>query len=64
MDSTKCKYCGGPIGYENYEWGFDFCDWCSEIAEEQSNKLREWRHYHPGEPCPEEELPHHSPAVP
>lgn len=56
-DPTKCKYCGEGVGFEHWEWGYDFCQNCAEIEEERSRKKREWAEYHPGEPCPECELP-------
>lgn len=56
MASGKCKYCGDGVGFDHWEWGFDFCPSCSEIEEERSRKRREWAEYH-DEPCPEIELP-------
>lgn len=55
MASGKCKYCGDGVGFDHWEWGYDFCPNCSEIEEERSRKRREWAEYH-DEPCPEIEL--------
>lgn len=57
MRGWTCKWCGENIGFEYAELGYDFCPDCSELEIERSNKRREWAEYHPGEPCPEEELP-------
>lgn len=56
MSNGKCKHCGEGVGYENWDAGYDFCDWCSDIEIERSRKRREWNEYH-DEPCPECELP-------
>ena len=56
MPSGKCKHCGDGVGFDHWEWGYDFCPNCSEIEEERSRKRREWNEYH-DEPCPEIELP-------
>jgi hypothetical protein len=53
--SGKCKYCGDGVGFENWEAGYDFCDWCADIEIEKSRRRAEWREYH-DEPMPDVEL--------
>jgi hypothetical protein len=63
--SDGCGICGASTSWVSYvdEDGFPdsapepYCDHCYEIMAERSSKRREWDYYHPGEPCPECELP-------
>lgn len=56
-----CKYCGNETewidGDEEGGYHADLCPYCEDIAIARSQKRAEWREYHPGEPCPEIELP-------
>lgn len=60
-----CRQCGGRTEWGSYidEDGCridepePYCEYCYEIMAERSAKRREWDYYHPGEPCPECELP-------
>jgi hypothetical protein len=52
---TNCLHCAGRLIDAEQEYGM--CDDCFEVMVERDRKRREWREYHPGEPCPEIELP-------
>lgn len=62
-----CKKCGERTEWNDHahcdEDGFisgdyeEFCDYCYEVMAEREKARREWAHYHPGEACPEIELP-------
>ena len=38
------------------DWESIYCSRCNDGLIEQTNKRREWDHFHPGEPCPKSEL--------
>ncbi|WP_226560781.1 hypothetical protein [Salipiger thiooxidans] len=67
----RCRYCGTDRNLltEPYqdEDGFvsdepiELCHDCVEISEERRKARAEWNYYHPGEPCPEVELPQPAP---
>ena len=64
-----CEKCGSPTEWDDNAYcdededGFisgdyeAFCDYCYEVMAERDRARREWAEYHPGEPCPEVELP-------
>lgn len=67
----RCRYCGTDRDLLTVPWqdedGFwsdelvDLCEGCVEHSEERRKARDEWNHYHPGEPCPEIELPQPAP---
>ena len=67
-----CRYCGTTRNLITEKWkdedGFvsdepvDLCHGCVEHHEERRKARAEWNYYHPGEPCPEIELPQPAPA--
>lgn len=59
-DKAICKPCRSE---EAIGWGDDYDmspaeEAAAERAYENSRARAEWDHYHPGEPCPDIELPH------
>lgn len=55
-DRNKCVQCGSD-DLEDYGDGERSirCYRCNDRLIEQSNRSREWAHYHPGEPMPKSE---------
>jgi len=61
FEAHVCRRCERKNSY----WA-DYGDWdltpeeeaAAECAYENSKARAEWDHYHPGEPCPDAELPH------
>jgi hypothetical protein len=49
-----CK-CGNPVEVID-DWFSHQCVECNDRSIERYNRLREWHHYHPDEPCPKSEL--------
>lgn len=37
------------------DWQSVNCRECNDVLIDQSNRVREWDYYHPGEPCPKSE---------
>ncbi len=66
-----CRYCLSESNLVTEPWededGFvsedpiDLCHYCVEHDENRARARREWTYYHPGEPCPEIELPQPAP---
>lgn len=67
----RCRYCGSERNLLIESWrdeeGFvsddpvDLCEGCVEHSEDRRKARIEWHDYHPGEPCPEIELPQPAP---
>lgn len=55
-DPDKCANCGCWLADE-VERRYGYCDSCAETLVENSRARQEWAEYHPGEPCPDIELP-------
>ncbi len=47
--------CGAYLFSED-EIELGVCERCADRMYERYQKRREWEHFHPGEPCPKEEL--------
>jgi hypothetical protein len=67
MAEGHCKGCGAKTDWndrdhydeeDGWSGGYEeFCGYCYDVMAEREQKRREWAHYHPGEACPEIELP-------
>jgi hypothetical protein len=63
----KCRYCGSTHNLITEKWDdsegtvsdepVDLCHDCVEFSDERRKARDEWRHFHPGEACPDIELP-------
>lgn len=52
----RCQHCNSSL-WSDDELDFNTCNPCLESQYERSQAQQEWDYYHPGEPCPEIELP-------
>lgn len=63
----RCRQCGRQTQWDDHNYidedgdcvgGYaEYCDYCEDIIIEREKARREWAYYHPGEACPEIELP-------
>ena len=51
----RCKKCKSHL-FGEIEVDVGICDDCADTMYERSQRRAEWDHFHPGEPCPKEEL--------
>ncbi len=56
-ESGICRSCERENGYDDYDLSPEE-EAAAERAYENSRARAEWDHYHPGEPCPDIELPY------